>query len=607
MDRLYRFLAQIFIFIVSFSYLWICPHSKVEESFSLQAVHDLFYYGIHPGLLSHLPAFGKWNDNSTETATTTIELPPYDHLQFPGVVPRSFVGPLLLATSCQLIRWILSPILDMAEHPLLVQFVARLVLLFSFLQGWFRLARSIDQRIHGSTTTTTTTATSRRRCSCSRVGTLLLIITACQFHLPFYGSRMLPNIFATVGCLHAISAWIANRIPEAAVVLVVTTAVFRCDVILLLFTAGLSWIFVQQKLTIGQALVIGVTSGAVALLLTVPLDSALWQRLVWPEGEVLFFNTILNKSSEWGVSAWHFYLSSSLPKAMFLTLALVPLAIVRVPEQLAVLERRLLNKNSNEQTSIISGIGFLDGKWSVILLPALGYVFLYSFLGHKETRFLFPVMPLFNLAAAIGLDRVILVAFPEKDKRPSMLARLSLVACIMALLLTWLASLCFVAVSRSNYPGGDALLELPNHVIPKPYVAFSSHHVDEKEFKATATVYIGVAAAMSGVSLFGQRAATLAGQKNGVVIVFEKAGYEEDNAIPLNDLLISSSSAAFARFTHLLTEDETIGGDNFRTVLAVQGHPWLNWRRARIQTSNALYFREMIERLEENKEQVDAT
>ena len=59
------------------------PYTKVEESFAVQAVHDV---------LVHAHAVTKVRRRPRRCADTQ-----YDHVRFPGAVPRSFVGPLALA------------------------------------------------------------------------------------------------------------------------------------------------------------------------------------------------------------------------------------------------------------------------------------------------------------------------------------------------------------------------------------------------------------------------------------------------------------------------------------------------------------------------------
>ena len=69
-------------------YLVLAPYTKVEESFNIQATHDVVSYGI------------PWGEAAGDKLRKQ-----YDHLTFTGSVPRTFVGPLVLAGGSWPLLW----------------------------------------------------------------------------------------------------------------------------------------------------------------------------------------------------------------------------------------------------------------------------------------------------------------------------------------------------------------------------------------------------------------------------------------------------------------------------------------------------------------------
>ena len=68
-------------------HLWISPYTKVEESFNIQAVHDILTFGI-----------------PTHDVNQTLKAQ-YDHMTFSGAVPRTFIGALALAGLSKPFLW----------------------------------------------------------------------------------------------------------------------------------------------------------------------------------------------------------------------------------------------------------------------------------------------------------------------------------------------------------------------------------------------------------------------------------------------------------------------------------------------------------------------
>jgi alpha-1,6-mannosyltransferase len=244
------------------------------------------------------------------------------------------------------------------------------------------------------------------------------------------------------------------------------------------------------------------------------IDSYFWQRWLYPEGELFYFNVVLGRSVEYGRSPWHWYVSSALPRALSGALLCVPIGV------LGEHRRRLLH----------------------MFAAPLVFVVLYSALAHKELRFVVYVVPLLNAAAAAGIARVYDDMRRWRRAR-SQLERVRVVAlaslCAFAFFIC-IATTAFGAVSAAhNYAGGEAFAR--------------AHRLLAARADERLAVHIDVLAAQSGVSRFGERRHARAWR------------YSKDERRPLDT----------TPYTHLITETARVDAFVERDVTwAFAGFDW---------------------------------
>ncbi|RKP12794.1 GPI mannosyltransferase, partial [Piptocephalis cylindrospora] len=393
------------------------PYTKVEESFNMQATHDILVHGA--------------------------DLSKYDHHEFPGVVPRTFLGPIFLSLSL-----LLTSSLLFATIP-----VARLWL------GWTTcLSLSIFRR-------------ALSRATNAKTGRIFLLICACQFHLVFWASRTLPNLFAFPLVTIALARWVDSGAPqtlrslsaserawsltESVIWFTVAAAIFRSEV------AGLAAPLLvcevlRSRAILPRLFICGLIALALSIVTTVLVDSYFWREWpMWPEWKVFFFNAIQQRSSEWGTSPWHAYWTSLIPRIAHV--ALLP---------------------------AMAGL-YLSGACRRWLGPAVIFVGAYSMIEHKEWRFILYILPLINACAAVGVDGLWRNGANDRTKIKSLFLGLILSSCLLAAMGTWI----MVGISSWNYPGGYALARL-HSLVP------ADHRVH---------VHMDTATAMTGASRFGEQ------------------------------------------------------------------------------------------------------
>mmetsp|Transcript_45746 Transcript_45746/g.106727 ORF Transcript_45746/g.106727 Transcript_45746/m.106727 type:complete len:665 (-) Transcript_45746:569-2563(-) len=381
---------------ICFVYVLLCPFSKVEESFNLQATHDLMYHGL---------SFAS-----------------YDHHEFPGVVPRTFLGALVVSL---LSAPMVKPPELLGASKYTAQLTVRCVLGLLSCAALLKVQRAT------------------RRQFGANAARAFVLLTCVQFHWLFYASRTLPNTFGGILCSLATACWLDADVTGAVRLLTVAVVIFRFELLLLL--GPLCVLFLARgQIGIAPLILNGIATGVLSLLLTVLVDSMLWRRPLWPEGAVFYANTVLNMSAEYGASPFYWYFTSALPRALLIGLPLAAASLYLVPR-----------------------------ARQFVLVP-LAFVAVYSLLPHKELRFVLYVVPPLNVAAAAALARlhVQLPSLKAKASTSRVSAVLGRALLCAALLASFLLSMGFLRAASLNYPGAHALLALHRleAKAPKPYV-----------------------------------------------------------------------------------------------------------------------------------------
>uniref|UniRef100_A0A0N5BJ45 Mannosyltransferase n=1 Tax=Strongyloides papillosus TaxID=174720 RepID=A0A0N5BJ45_STREA len=364
------------LFIILLFNIILVPFTKVEESFNTNAIHDVLYH--------------KW------------DISEYDHHEFPGVVPRTFFFPVVFGL-------ILSPFISIINifHGLKIYglYLTRIGIGISLLISFLNFARTIEKHFGKET------------------ALFLRLITASQFHFLFYASRPLPNTFAFIPILYIYSLILDGRYSRAIKIATFTTFVIRFDTILL-FGPLFIPILLAKKIKFTSAFYNGITSLVVSLLITIPLDSLLWKRLIYPEGEVIMFNVIENKSHLYGTSPFYWYFLSALPRALQTSIILVPFGVY--------FEKRIRN----------------------LFFSTVTFIVLFSFLPHKELRFIIYTIPIFNVIGGIFIARAWI------NRKKSLIKTLFAYGLLSHLILNSIITFFMIYVSSRNYAGGDALSHL---------------------------------------------------------------------------------------------------------------------------------------------------
>lgn len=470
------------IITVMFVHLLVAPYTKVEESFILQAVHDIVNYGV-------------------------FDLSKYDHKTFAGAVPRTFISPLIIASIVKPLSIVNNLYNKHVVHTQLnVQFITRAVVLLTNAASLIYLrytAQKTDQywmnnntkvvqtkkdkdsqdksvtgdknedKVESNATKSAKKGTGFNNINnlapSSSIGIWFTLFTMSQFHIIYYSSRTLPNFVMSLPISNIAMSWCLNGNYGCAITLLSFGGiVFRMELGVLCLALSLVW-YLNECKSYGQStiqipllkklfkwILYGVALGS---FLSLQIDSYFWSKWTVPEVESFVFNIVYGQSSNWGTEPITAYFTKYL-------------LMIFIPPTVLFLNYLGMQTSYNNNLRLV---------WFSSIL----FIAIMSLQPHKEWRFIIYAVPAITLVGAAGAS-TLFTTVDYKDNFGYIVPILVSLSPVVSLCI----SLVFMYISSANYPGGEALQVFNNYIV--------EHNITDK------TIHMDVPSCMTGVSLFGE-------------------------------------------------------------------------------------------------------
>lgn len=478
----WSYLDSAVIAMVSF-YLMQAPYTKVEESFSIQAIHDILKYSI-------------------------FDISQYDHFQYPGVVPRSFVGPLIIAYLTKpfvaISTWLNGPN-DIPPTEFEAQLLVRCVIGLTNCISLIYLKNAAQQLFTNENKKLMEEEKKRKQESRSvrtrtlnvdvtTLGTWFLSFIISGFHLMYYSSRPLPNFVVALPLTNIVISWVLVGDYSYAISLcALTSVVFRSEIAALGIGITLFSI-VLRKISIIEAIKYGIMGVVAGLALSLTIDSYFWRTWCVPEVTSFFFNVVDGNSSNWGTEHFFAYFTHYL-RMLYLPPTILLLSCL--------------------------GYSLAPTNLKIVILASLFHILTLSIQPHKEWRFIVYTLPVITLSGSVA------AAYLWENISVDSVLKMMLISLLpLTPILSMVCSLAFLFVSRLNYPGGEALSQF-NHFIMNNNIT-------------NATVHLSVAACMTGITRFSE-------------LNYDTYGINYDKTETLTEL-----EAAWSSYDYLITTENSV-------------------------------------------------